>query len=133
MDNNLYNLLLRSFDNTLSDNERLQLENALLSSGELRSLQEEIGNLRRRLQSVRSETFKPFFTERVIERLNTPQHSIGEYFVSVFRSVAISAAVLVIICSAYNISQDHNLTLDSALGIHHQTIEQVLALETPLE
>jgi|SRR5208283_1778576 hypothetical protein len=133
MDNYLYNLLLRSFDEALAESEQRQLENALASSEELRSEREEIVTLRLGLQGVKGETFKPFFRERVMERLNNPQLSIAEYFVSVFRSVALSAAVLVIICSAYNISRENTFTFESALGIHHQTLEQILALEAPFE
>ncbi len=133
MDSNLYNLLLRSFDTPLAESEQRQLENALASSKELRTVREEIVTLRLGLQGVKGETFKPFFSERVMERLNNPQLSMAEYFVSVFRSVALSAAVLVIICSAYNISRENTFTLESALGIHHQTLEQILALEAPLE
>ncbi len=133
MDNNLYNLLLRSFDAPLTENEQRQLENALASSEELRTAKDEIITLRLRLQGLKGETFEPFFTGRVMERLNTPPLSMAEYFVSVFRDVAIGAAVLVIICSAYNISRENTFTLDSALGIHHQTLEQILALETPFE
>ncbi len=133
MDNNLYNLLLRSFEEPLAESEQHQLENALTSSEELRSAKEEIVALRRRLQGVKRGTFKPFFAERVMERLNNPELSMAEYFVSVFRDVAIGAAVLVIICSAYNITRENSVTIDSALGIHHQTLEQVLTLEAPFE
>ena len=133
MDSNLYNLLLRSFDDRLTDSERRRLDSALRSSEELRTAKEEIVALRRRLQGVKRGTFKPFFAERVMERLNNPELSMAEYFVSVFRDVAIGAAVLVIICSAYNISRENSVTVDSALGIHHQTLEQVLTLEAPFE
>ena len=133
MDSNLYNLLLRSFDTSLTENEQRQLENALASSEEFRTAKEKIVTLRLRLQGLKGETFKPFFAERVMERLNIPPLSMAEYFVSVFRDVAIGAAVLVIICSAYNISRENAFTHDSALGIHQQTLEQILALETPFE
>ena len=71
MDNNLYNLLLRSFDTPLTENEQRQLENALASSEEFRAAKEEIVALRFGLQGLKGETFKPFFAERVMERLNT--------------------------------------------------------------
>ncbi len=133
MDNKLYNLLLRSFDAPLAESEERQLENALASSDELRTARDEIAALRFGLQGVKEEKFKPFFAERVVERLNNQQLSMDEYFVSVFRNVAIGAAVLVVICSAYNISREDSITLDSAFGIHHQTLEQIFALETPFE
>ncbi len=133
MDNNLYNLLLRSFDAPLAEAERRQLDGALEASEDLRETRQEIINLRAGLQAAGYQSFKPFFAERVLERLRTPQQSLADYFVSVFRSVAIGAGVLVVICSAYNISRSNAFTLESALGIHQPTLEQVLALEAPFE
>lgn len=133
MDNNLYNLILRSLDAPLAEREQRELESALADSEEFRTAREEIVALRNGLQALKGETFRPFFAERVMDRLNNPQLSMAEYFVSVFRKVALSAAVLVIICSAYNISRENKFTLESALGIHHETLEQILALEAPFE
>lgn len=133
MDNSLYNLLLRSFDAPLAEAERRQLDGALEASKDFRATRQEIINLRAGLQAVGHQSFKPFFAERVLERLRNPQQSLADYFVSVFRRVAIGAAVLVIICSAYNISRANDFTLESALGIHQPTLEQVLALEAPFE
>ena len=121
------------FDAPLTESEQRRLENAFTSSEKFRTAKAEIVALRFGLQGLKGEKFKPFFAERVMERLNTPPLSMAEYFVSAFRDVAIGAAVLVIICSAYNISRENTFTLDSALGIHHQTLEQILALETPFE
>ena len=133
MDNNLYNLLLRSFDAQLTESERRRLEDALASSKELRTMKQEIADLRRRVQAVKSGSFKPFFAERLLDRLRNPQQQTWEYFVSMFRAVAVGAAVLVIILSVYNIRRENTLTVDSALGIHHPTLEQVLVLEAPFE
>ncbi|MGA9406736.1 MAG: hypothetical protein WBW71_06345 [Bacteroidota bacterium] len=133
MDNNLYNLLLRSFDTQLSNGERGQLEHALASSEELRAMRQEIVDMRLKVQTMKGGSFKPFFSERVLERLRKPQQLIGDYFISVFRAVAVGAAVLVIILSVYNITGENTFTVDSALGIHHPTLEQVLALEAPFE
>jgi len=133
MDHTLYNLLIRSFDAPLAEDELRRLEKALASSEELRAVKQDFINLRRSFQTVNGQRFKPFFAERVVERLGNSQQSISEYFVSVFRGVAAAAAVLVIICSAYNISRENAFTVESALGIHHPTLEQVLALEVPFE
>jgi hypothetical protein len=133
MDNTLYNLLLRSFDVPLTEAERRHLDSALQASEDLREARQEIINLRAGLQAAEHKSFKPFFAERVLEHLRNPQQSLADYFVSVFRSVAIGAAVLVVIFSAYNISRANAFTLESALAIHQPTLEQVLALEAPFE
>jgi len=133
MDHNLYNLLLRSFDSQLDKSERRKLEEALASSEELRLAKDNITSARSRLGEMRKPSFKPFFAERVLRRVNDEESSLMKQYLSVFRSVAIGAAVLVIICSVYNLSRENSVSFDSALGIQHQTLEQILALEPPLE
>jgi len=133
MEKNLYNLLLRSFDAPLKDEERRQLDRALDASGDLREMRKEIVTLRDGLQATRQSSLKPFFAERVMERLRAPEQSLADYFVSVFRNVAIGATVLVVVCSVYNITHANAFTLESVLGIHQPTLEQVLALEAPFE
>jgi hypothetical protein len=133
MDHNLYNLLLRSFDSPLDESDRHRLDNALASSEDLRRAKDQIALLRGRLGGMKKASFKPLFAERVLHRLDDAEAFLTEQYLSVFRSVAIGAAVLVIICGAYNISRENSITFDSALGIQHQTLEQILALEPPLE
>ncbi len=133
MEQHLYNLLLRSLDAPLPETEQRRLTLALDTSADLRAMREELVRLRTGLRTEGNESFKPFFADRVINRLSTHRQPIAEYFVAAFRSVAIGAAALVIILSVYNISRENSFTFDSALGIHHQTLEQILALETPFE
>ncbi|HTY11236.1 MAG TPA: hypothetical protein VMF88_09210 [Bacteroidota bacterium] len=133
MDPNLYNLLLRSFDSKLRESDQRRLDDGLASSEDLRRARNDIATLRRRLGEMKEPSFKPFFAERVVQRLGRVESSLMEQYLSVFRSVAIGAAVLVIICGAYNISRDNSVSFDSALGFPHQTLEQILALEPPLE
>jgi len=133
MEDSLYNLLLRSFDAPLTENEQRRFEDALETSAEFRAMREEVVRLRSDLHTVHGSSFRPFFAERVMNRLNSSPQPISEYFFASFRSVAIGSAILVIILSAYNISRENSFTVDSALGIHHQTLEQILALETPFE
>ena len=133
MENSFYKLLLRSFDVPLSEEERSRIDKALAASEEFRSRRQEISDLREKLRFTEKQTLKPFFTERLMERLRNPEQSIAEYFVTVFRSVAIGAAVLLVICTLYNVSRADSFTLDSALGISHPTLEQVLTLEAPFE
>ena len=80
MDNNLYNLLLRSLETPLAESEQAQLENAFASSKEFQSTKDELVSLRNGLQQIKGETFKPFFAERVMERLSAPQVSVAELF-----------------------------------------------------
>ncbi len=133
MTSRIYNLMLRSFDDPLSKDEQSEFEAALADSEELRALREEIVRLRAGIQSSASSAFRPFFAERVLQRISRPKESLADCFVSVFRRVAVGAALIVVICASYNLSRGGALSLESALGIHPPTIDQALTLEAPFE
>lgn len=133
MTRRLYNLLLRSFDAPLAKEEQSEFDAALAESAELRTMREEIVQLRGGIRSLASPAFKPFFAERVLRRIAMPKESLADCFVSVFRTVAVGAALIVVLCASYNLSRGGAFTLESALGIHPLTIEQALALEAPFE
>ena len=133
MNRSLYNLLLRSFDTQLPEKERKNVDAALAGSERLRSAKEDIAALRGALRSTRELKFSPFFAERVVQQLRAPQQPVDEYFVSVFGRLAAGAALLVLLLSAYNLTQSNAISLESALGIHQSSLQQVLTLEVPFE
>ncbi|HTX17185.1 MAG TPA: hypothetical protein VMG34_00890 [Bacteroidota bacterium] len=128
-----YNLLLRSFTAPLSDDEHRTLEAALASSGELRACREELKELRTILPPKEQASFKPFFAERVEERLRSGGSPIDSRYFLAFRPIAAAAAILVILLSAYNLSRSGVLSVESAFGYSYPSLPQVLTLEAPLE
>ena len=133
MNRSLYNLLLRSFDSPLTEKEQKKSHAALAASEELRSAEKELSLLRSTLRSTEGKKFNAFFVERVLQRLRSPQPSVDIYFVSVFRTLATGAAILVILLSAYNVTQSSGFSVESAFGIHHSSLDQVLTLEVTFE
>jgi len=133
MNRSVYNLLLRSFDVPLTEEEQKRLDAAISASEQFRSTQKELASLRSTLRSREEKKFNPFFAERVLNQLRSPQPSVDDYFVSVFRGLATGAALLVLLLSAYNLSQTNAFSVESALGIRHATLDQVLTLEVPFE
>ncbi|HTR82219.1 MAG TPA: hypothetical protein VMM58_11375 [Bacteroidota bacterium] len=133
MNRSFTNLLLRSLDVPLPEKDRRTLEEALRNSPELRAAHTEFMDLRSALRSTGHESLNPFFAERVMERLRHPRVSIEEFYLSVFRFIAAAAAVVVIVCGAYNLSRADALGFDSVFGFHHPTFQQVLTLEAPFE
>jgi hypothetical protein len=128
-----YDLLLRSFDMPLAEEEQQALETGLRESEELRSTKQNITALRNALHSGEHHTFKPYFAERVMRRLLARQQLLADRFLNVFRPIAVGAAILVFILSTYNLSRTNTITLYSVLGIQQRTLEQTLALEAPFE
>ena len=128
-----YNLLLRSLTGPLSDDEHRTLETALASSEELRTSEGELKEILSLLPRKGRAAFKPFFAERVEGRIRAGRPSIDSRYLSVFRPVAATAAILVILLSAYNLSRSDAFSIESAFGYSHPSLPQVLTLEAPFE
>jgi len=133
MKRSLHHLLLRSFDSPLSEKERKNVKTALADSEEFRTAEKELTVLRSTLRSHETKKFNSFFVERVLQRLRNPQPSIDEYYLAVFRRLAAGAAIMVLLLSAYNVTQSGAFSVESALGIHRSSLNQVLTLEAPFE
>jgi hypothetical protein len=130
MDKKLKDLLYRSFDADLNPLEKKLLEEALSQSNELRSEKQMISSLREDLKREKAASFKPFFAERVMEKLRSlKQDDENEQFFEsifvLFRPITIAAAVLIIIIAGYNINSTGQLSIEGALGIHELTVDDV--------
>ncbi len=110
---NTKEILLRSYDDTLTNEQQQQLARALDTSPELQQEKEELDRLRHEMASWQPD-FHPGFTELVMQRI------AGETFAfrSVFRAVALSgvAAIVLVLLSVY--FMDGSLNIDSLLGIN---------------
>ena len=128
-----YDLLLRSFDITLTPTEQQKLDHALRESPDLRKAQEEILQMRNAFSSSAEVSFGQGFTAQVLQRIAARQQSIVFRFETVFRPIAVGALLLVMLLCTYNATRANTVTLTSLLGIHEPTLEQTLGLEAALE
>ena len=107
MKNRLRALLFRSFDTELTSDEKKQFDEALGASETLRQEQERLVIMRRVFGKVKP-SFRPFFAERVIHRLEANRGRemlIDPFFESLlafFRPVVITVIVLIIITLSIN-------------------------------
>ena len=130
MDKNLRDLLYRSFDSNLNQEERKLLEEALSQSNELRHEKEIIDSLRQNIEKSKTTSFTPFFADRVMENLHLSEEADKneKFFDSLFvffRPIAIAATVLIIIIAGYNMSTVGHFSLEGALGIPEVTVNDV--------
>ena len=100
-------LLLHSFDKELKSGDQKLLDEALEKSAELREQKESIIKMRNAISNTKTEVFKPFFAERVMSKiysLEKPSSKDIEFesLFSIFRPVAVSAVVLIIMFISYN-------------------------------
>jgi anti-sigma factor RsiW len=124
-------LLYRSLDSPLGDAEQAELERVLKESAALRAEKKRIEKLREVLTHSGEKKFKPFFAERVLQRLALPERrreSEVDFFSSLvflFRRVAVAAALVCLLMIAYNIIENNGLSMNNLLGFQEYTIEDV--------
>jgi anti-sigma factor RsiW len=134
MNKKALDLLYRSFDGKLSEEEQRQLEDALDDLPALRKEKERIAAMRGAISASAAKSFRPFFVERVMRRIA----SIGEkkrnremFFESLqfaFRRVAVVGAMVIVILVAYNFVKTGDLSVTGVFGMPQETLEEVLEL-----
>ena len=130
MDKKLKDLLYRSFDSDLDQEEKRLLEKALSRSKELQREKEMLVFLRQNIKRSVNAPFNPGFAERVMNKIKR-QNQITEneqFFDSLFvlfRPIAIAATVLIIIIAGYNMSSTSQFSIEGALGIPEVTLDDV--------
>ena len=128
-------LLYRSFDDILNEKEQKKLDEALRNSQEL---QEEKKRAEKQRQAAAESgsglAFKPFFAERVMNRLRSedkrePYREVFfETLLGLFKRVALIGAAACIVIIAYNLAKGENLKTDDALFVTQVTYEEMLEL-----
>lgn len=127
-------LLLRWLDGALLPDERQAVDQRLAESPALRLDLEELqalqGLLRTSTQHTAEHALKPFFTDRLMRRLDgmrmkarwSPEEELFLGLMRLFRPIAIAGLSLILVFAAYN------LMLADEYGIEQSTTEAVLAL-----
>jgi len=137
MDRKLKKLLYLSFDSELTDSEKIQLEDALKTSEELRNEKIQIEKLRGMIGFQEEAHFKTQFAERVMQRIDDVEKTETEsqqffvYLKHLFKPIAIIGAVAVILLTAFNLYMAKDVSLTSAFGIYEE--REISLYETPLE
>ena len=134
MNKKILKLLYRSFDDDLSEKEQKQLAEALENSEELRREKEQIKAQRQAVSDSGAQSFKPFFAERVMSRIQAmgeEENTLEAFYETlwaVFRRFAVAAAVILIALITINLIIGESLSMDEAFYISELTFEEVLQL-----
>ncbi len=127
-------LLYRSFDAQLSEDEKAELASALASSESLRREEEAALAMRDAVRTSAVRSFKPFFSSRVLNRMkalekpNDPMEELWKALVTMFRPVAVAGALTLVAILAFNLASAERWTLDTMLGVSEPGIEEVWTL-----
>lgn len=127
MNGRLLELLYRSFDDTLSDDEREELSQALAASADLRNEQMRIKAMRKVVGQQAAASFKPFFSSRVMRRIKTQKTQFEEFVSSLmwsFRLIGLVGGLAVVLLIAHNSFQGKSLTLDAILGLPQLSLDE---------
>lgn len=132
---NYLDLLIRSFDSELTAKERKELNNALAMSESLRLEKEKLSALRQVISGSAVKQFRPFFVDRVMSRISnfkTKEDILFESILSVFRPIAVTAIMLLIVLLTYNINTNNTISLNAALNTPTVSIEDAFDPYTAL-
>ncbi len=132
MNNKVLELLYRSFDAMLSKEEETLLSQALSSSPELREEKKRIEKTRRIVAEDAERSFKPFFSTRVTQKINTESLTHDDFFESlvwIFRRIALAGGLAVILLFANSLLSERDLSLDSLMGMPQITLEDSFELD----
>ncbi len=132
MNPRIRDMLYRSYDESLSEQEQHELNQALNQSAELRREAQDLRDMRQELGSLPSVSFSQGFSDRVVktvDRLNryrSSQPDFGTALVSMFRRLAVAAVMTVFtLLSVYWIS-DTAILPDGVQSVSQISMEEVL-------
>jgi hypothetical protein len=137
MKERILELLYRSFEENLTAQEDQELREALEESEALRDEKTWIEAMRKIVSSSGTDSFKPFFAQRVMARLTELRAgrngiwTLQEWLPRVFRRVALVGAAVAVGIVVVNFVQADAISLAAALGIGEVPIEEIL--ELPVE
>lgn len=132
--NKILDLLYRSFEEELEEKEQKQLEEAIKNFEELRREKGQISVMRKTVSDSAARSFKPFFAERVMNRIIEAEEkerslaAIYEPLKAVFRRLAIAGAIVMIALIVYNLGIGESFTLDEAFYVSELTLEEILPM-----
>jgi hypothetical protein len=134
MDKKILKLLYRSFDDELKEKERKQLDKAMKESKELQKEKEQIIAQRQALATSSPPSFKPYFAERVMDRIESfgtkksGFESFYETLLFMFRRFALVGAAILLILLIYNLQTGDILSTEEIMFASDFTFEEILDL-----
>jgi hypothetical protein len=122
-------LLLRSLDISLSDKESETLKKVLLEDSRLPLQTLDYLRVRELLARKNSETFGPFFGERVINQLKKRTKEIDYLIFYFFKKYQVVALGVLVALLTANILLADQLSLESVFGYEEETLEDIISID----
>jgi len=127
MNKELMDLLYRSFDASLGQDEQARLEEALASDPGLRKEKESLERIRSGIVGSAAKSFNPGFAGRVMAGIHQENKETSErLFESIhllFRPLAIAASIVIIAMASFNMYKSQSISWESVLVVPEVSIE----------
>lgn len=129
MDKDIHRLLLRSLEEELEHEEMLELEEALAQSAALRKQKEELLGMRQILASQEFQ-FKPFFTAKVLNRLDTEgQKTVDNWFTQLsfaYQRIGVPALAVLVLLLLFTFFTEQSMSIDVITGTSDLTVDDLM-------
>ncbi len=113
-------LLIKSLDAKLSNEERALLMNLLENDHEIKKYSRQYEKLREMLLRQEPDSFGPFFAERIVNKIKNLKKEFDYQIFFFFKKYQLAAMGIVIALIVLNIIFSDQLTLKSVLGFEDQ-------------
>jgi hypothetical protein len=121
-------LLLKSWDSSLSGEERTMLAAQMQENASLRWQSDQYLKVRTLLHRTEPDTFGPFFAERILNVIKNRTEKIEYLIFFFFKKYQVLVAGIFVALLITNLLLSDSLTVRAILGLEQQTTEDVYSI-----
>jgi len=131
MNKDILNLLYRSFDVKLTEEEKHKLEQALQNSDELRREKAQLIAMRKSISESSPKSFSHSFSDQIIHRLEELRESKNDYEIffdtlfTIFRPVAVATILLMITLVSIKFIKNDEVSLKNTIELSEIYLDEV--------
>ncbi|MBS1507533.1 MAG: hypothetical protein JSS79_12895 [Bacteroidetes bacterium] len=129
MERNNEDLFLQSLDGTLDEAQKQQLKKVLAEDAGLQRASGQYLALRDQLLRKETDSFGPFFAERIINRIKSLKKEIDYQIFFFFKKYQLAALGVVVALLVLNIIFSDQLTLKSVLGFEDEKPNDIVTID----
>ncbi|MBN2426494.1 MAG: hypothetical protein JXR46_09595 [Calditrichaceae bacterium] len=128
MKSDIKKLMLRSFDDDLSEEEKAKLQKSLAESEELQQEKKAFLDIRRAVSESVPRSFNKGFSGRVMDEIPVKEISFDKYIYKLFKPLAVAASVIIFTFIGYNLSTKGEINIKNILAIPEISVEETATL-----
>jgi hypothetical protein len=129
MKNSNEDLFLQSLDGKISDEQKMELTEAMNSDLNLRRNADQFIKLRSKLLRKEEESFGPFFAERIINQIKSLKQEIDFQIFFFFRKYQLAAIGVVVALVVMNIVLSDSFTVKSVMGFEDEQVDNIVSID----